>query len=501
MYRRIEDICPLIKFRKVVFPNKGEAFKLQGHCRREMNMDEPKKIVIVGGGISGLSAAWYLNTHINQSISVNIIEAEEKLGGKLSTRIVDLGKGERLIIDGGAESFVTRKPEAWMLAEELGLQDSVLNPGSETRNMYVLDGGEPIKLPLSPLAFVRSGLLTWKEKFRMLQEPFIPAKRDDEDESLAAFVTRRLGRAALDKMIGPVLAGIYNTDPETQSILTTSPVMREMEKEYGGLVKGAFGRMREKRKAQDPNMPKPPQFMTFDEGAQVMVDALVNQLQFDIRTKTRVLEVNKNNGHYQVVLSAGEPLSADAVIFACPANASSEILRYIAPESATLLHQIRHANIGTVSLVYRSEQIKMPFELNGLMIPRREKRRIDAVTWTSAKPIKRAPAGYEMVRVFFGGGDPSVAELEEEEIVAVAREELKTILGIEAEPVHREVFRWLNSFPQADVGHLDLVDMIEGQLPEGIFLAGSSYRGIGVPDCIRQGYDAAEFCLQFLEAL
>ncbi len=462
-------------------------------------MEKAKQIVIIGGGITGLSAAWHLDNHTKGSTSVILIEAEPHLGGKIATRKVDLENGERLIIDGGAESFVTRKPEAWMLAGELGLQESVINPGSETRNMYVLDQGQPVKIPLSPLEFIRSDLLTWEEKFRMVKEPFIPPKTDDEDESLASFVTRRLGKGALDKMIGPVLAGIYNTDPEQQSILTTSPIMREMEKEYGGLVKGAFGRMRAKKKSGDPNTPKPPQFMTFEEGAYQMISTLEDKLDVEIRTGTKALEVNKSGKGYQVILSEGDPLLADAVILASPANVSSELLKYVAPESATLLFQIRHENIGTVSLAYRSEDIAIPFELNGLMVPRREKRKIDAVTWTSAKPIDRAPEGYELVRVFFGGGDPTVAELPEEEIVRTARAELEDILGITAEPVHAEVFCWLKSFPQAEVGHLELVGLIEEQLPEGIYLAGSSFRGVGVPDCIRQGYDAAEFCLQYIE--
>ena len=211
------------------------------------------KIIVIGGGITGLSAAWYLQTLSDQQIEITLIEADQALGGKMITRRITSESGD-FIIDAGPESFVTRKPEAWQLALELGLEDEVINPGSETRNMYVLDAGVPKKIPLSPPAFITSDLLSLGGKLRMMIEPIIPARTDDGDESLADFVTRRLGQEALEKMIGPVLAGIYNTNPETQSIMTTSPVMREMEKDHGGLFKGALARMQKRRKAApDPD--------------------------------------------------------------------------------------------------------------------------------------------------------------------------------------------------------------------------------------------------------
>ncbi len=171
-----------------------------------------KKVVIIGGGITGLAAAWHLQSYSEEALEITLIEAAPFLGGKMHTRTLQKD-GASFIIDAGPESFVTRKPEAWQLAQELGLDGQIVNPGSETRNMYVLDEGTVKKIPLSPPAFVTSDLLSLRGKARMILEPFIPAKRDDEDESLAGFVTRRLGREALDKMLGPVLAGIYNTSP------------------------------------------------------------------------------------------------------------------------------------------------------------------------------------------------------------------------------------------------------------------------------------------------
>lgn len=456
--------------------------------------DKREHVVVVGAGITGLSAAWYLQAG-EPAPAVTLIEASDFLGGKMVTRSVESDNGE-FIVDAGPESFVTRKPEAWELALELGLEDQIINPGSETRNMYVLDGGVPKKIPLSPPAFITSDLLTLRGKLRMLLEPFIPARRDDEDESLADFVGRRLGDEALEKMIGPVLAGIYNTDPATQSIMTTSPIMREMERDYGGLFKGALGRMRA-RKKNPPAEKTRPQFMTFEDGAQVMVDALETQLTARVMLNSRAGSISREGEGYFVHLENGETLPCDAVILTVPANQARGLLVDLDPASADLLGEIEHKNIGTATLIYK--ELNLDYEINGLMIPRRENRRIDAITWTTNKPMERGPEGYDMLRVFFGGGDPSLAELPEAEIVAAIRAELEDILGITAEPVQTAVFCWPESFPQAAVGHQQLVDRIDAQLPAGIRTAGSSYRGIGIPDCIRQGRDAAEAIIHDLQ--
>lgn len=456
----------------------------------------PWKIVVVGGGITGLSASWFLEKASRNPLEITLVEASHELGGKMSTKIKSSDQGS-FVIDAGPEVMVTRKSEVWQLALELGLEEQIVNPGTETKDMYVLDGGKPKQIPLSPMAFITSDLLSFGGKIRMILEPFIPPRKDFEDESLADFVSRRLGREALDKMLGPVLAGIYNTDPETQSILTTSPVMREMEREHGGLFKGALARMRS-RKDKSVEDPPRPRFMTFSEGAQVLVDELASQLSAQILMGYPVVSLGKNGHGYQVILKDGRELSANAVILASPANQSAEILDDLAPESAGLLRKIKHENIGTAALIYKKGQIDIPYDINGLMIPRREKRRIDAVTWTTNKPLDRAPAGYEMLRVFFGGADPSLVNLSNAQILQAIRDELEDIFGIKAEPLHTAVFCWPDSFPQAFVDHLDLVSEIENSLPPGIFLAGSSYRGIGVPDCVRQGQSSADQALDYL---
>lgn len=458
-------------------------------------MKDKKHVVIVGGGITGLSAAWELQKHAQERVSFTLIERENYWGGKVVTKRINTEEGFPIIIDGGPESFVTRKPEVWDLAHEVGVQEKLVDPGSETSHMYVLDNGKPVAVPLSPLAFIRSPLMSAGGKLRMLAEPFIPAKRDGEDESLAEFASRRLGVEAMEKFIGPILAGIYNTDPHRQSILTTSPIMREMEAEYGGLFKGAIGRMRVARSQKETE--KPPRFIAFENGAQDLVEAITEKLAGDLGLNTSVQQIKNTNGKFIAQTNKGDIL-ADALIITTPANAAAEMLAGGNGDAAELLARIRHENIGTLSLVYRARDVSMAQRIHGMMVPRRENRQIDAVTFTSLKMPSRAPQGYLVVRVFIGGGVPNVVEQDDDALEMIVRTELSDLLGINAEPVDKAIFRWPKSFPQADVGHLDLVDEIENLSLPGIFLAGSSYRGIGVPDCIRQGRKAAHNVLNHL---
>jgi oxygen-dependent protoporphyrinogen oxidase len=298
-----------------------------------------------------------------------------------------------------------------------------------------------------------------------------------------------LGEEALDKFIGPVLGGIYNTDPNVQSIMVSSPVMREMEKEAGSLFKAAFQRgMRAKKPS---NGAKKPRFITYKDGIQGIVDGLVRQLTGDLRLNAPVRYILQDGERYKVYTANGEVHYADALVIATLANVASDLLTNIAGEAGKMLERIRHNHIGTVSLVYKESDIPK-LKINGLMIPRREKRAIDAVTFTSRKMPQRFSAGYAVLRVFIGGGKPEVVEYDEKKLIEAVRQELFELLGISAHPQTYKVFRWENGFPQAEVGHLELVDEIESHLPANIVLAGSSYRGIAVPDCIRQGRDAVK---------
>jgi len=443
-------------------------------------------IVIIGGGITGLSAAWEAQ---QRGIAYTLLEASERWGGKIISSEIQTKDG-RFLVEGGPDTIVTRKTEAWDLTQELGILDQVDDPGSETRGIYVLDNGSIRPIPLSPFKFISSKLMTTRGKLRMLMEPFQPARKDDADESLGDFVRRRLGEEALNKFIGPVLGGIYNTDPNIQSIMVSSPVMREMEKEAGSLVRAAVQRgIRAGKKT--PNGIRKPRFITYQQGLEGLPKNIVGQLTGDLRLNSQVRYILRTQDRYQIYTSTAEIFEADAIIFATLASVTSELLEGISAEASLRLAKIRHNHIGTVSLVYSEADIPN-LNINGLMIPRREQRAIDAITFTSKKMPQRSTPGYAVLRVFIGGSQPEVVNYEKERLLSVVRAELSSLLGIEAAPNAYEVFRWQNGFPQAEVGHLELVDEIERHLPSNIALAGSSYRGIAVPDCIRQGRNAVQ---------
>ncbi|MBL8061694.1 MAG: protoporphyrinogen oxidase [Anaerolineales bacterium] len=441
-------------------------------------------IAIIGGGITGLSAAWELQ---QRGIDYTVLEAAERWGGKIVSAILEIDNS-KFLVEGGPDTLVTRKPEAWELANELGMLEQITDPGSETSGIYVLDNASLHPIPVSPTRFFSTPLLTLRGKLRLLAEPFQPARRDDEDESLADFVRRRLGQEALDKFIGPVLGGIYNTDPEKQSILVSSPVMREMEREGGGLFVGALQRAFRSGKKKKNKIPR---FITFKNGLQALTDELARQLKGDLRLNAQVDSVRLEGVQYRISIGDGSSILADGVIFATLANQTSALIKDVAAEASHRLSAMRQQNIGTVSLVYRESDIPEKPVINGLMIPRREKRLIDAVTFTSRKMPERSTEGYAVLRVFIGGGAAQMVELPDRHLIEAIKKELAELLGITAAPQTWTAFRWECGFPQAEVGHLKRVDEIEKLLPPNLALAGSSYRGIAVPDCIRQGREAA----------
>lgn len=453
-------------------------------------------IVIIGGGISGLSAAW----QARDAARVTVLEASARWGGKIVTQTLRAPTGGQFLIDAGPDSFVTRKRAVWTLTQELGLADAVIDPGSAARGTYVLDAGRPQPLPLGPAALLRSPLLTARGKLRLLAEPLQPRRRDGGDESLAEFVRRRLGPQALDKLIGPVLGGIYNSDPAVQSILVTAPIMREMERDHGSLFVAAAARALRARRAADADRP-PHTIINFRDGAAMLPCRLVERLapHADLRLNAPVVALaTATGGGYTLTLADGAQVAADGVIVTTPANAAADLLAPALPAAAALLRRIRHTHIGTLSLAYRAADLLPLGGMTGLMIPRRSGRPIDAVVVTSRKQPQRVPDGYGLLRVFFGGGEPATALLDDAALLTLVRAELHALLGIAAAPVDYSVTRWLHSYAEATVGHLDRVAEIEQALPRGVRVAGASYRGLAVPDCIAQGRAAAAALLAAL---
>jgi oxygen-dependent protoporphyrinogen oxidase len=469
-------------------------------------MTQPFHVVIIGGGISGLSTAWYVQQQAPQNgrpLTYSLLEQGGRWGGKVLTETVD-GFGETpFIVEGGPDSFLTQKPWALQLARELGLENELLPTNDAQRKIYVLHRGKPLPLPDGVLLivptrfkpFALSPLISPLGKLRMALDWFIPAKRDGQDETLAGFVSRRLGAEALDKIAEPLMAGIYNAEAERQSLLATFPRFRELEEKHGSLIRGMIaGRRAEASTKPITNGSRPlSMFISLAGGMETLVQTLRGRLTGDCRLGTGVRAIRQQtDGRYLLELSDGSELAADAVVIALPAHAAANLLIQLAPEAAEGLAAIRYVSTGTISLAFRREDVPHPLDGFGLVIPRSERRAINAITWSSTKFNQRAPNGHVLMRVFFGGSrQPHLMEADDEAIEAVVRSELKALLGIENAPLFRRLYRWQRANPQYDVGHLDRVAAIEAALPAGLFVTGSPYRGVGLPDCVHQSQQTA----------
>ena len=463
-------------------------------------------VAIVGGGIAGMACAYHLQEKaagMGRSLRYVLLERSGRWGGKLRTERID-GYGDApFVVEAGPDSFITQKPWALQLARRLGLEEEFLPTNDHKRKTFVLHRGRPTAMPDGVLLivptkfmpFATTTLISPLGKLRMGMDLFIPPKKDNNDETLADFISRRLGREALDKIAEPLLSGIYNADAQKQSLLATFPRFREMEKAHGSLMRGILASRRARRTAApSPNGRKPlSMFMSLAGGMEDLVGALRARLTGDCRLDSGVQAIQRNENGYHMALLNGETLQAGAVVLAVPTFIAALLLADLAPDAAAGLRQIRYVSTGTISLAYRREEIDHPLDGFGVVIPRSEARPINAITWTSTKFDRRAPNGYALLRVFFGGSrSPQMMERSDEEIVQIARGELRAILDIDAEPVLHRIYRMRNATPQYDVGHLERVAAIEAALPPTLHVTGSPYRGIGVPDCIHQAQQTAE---------
>ena len=465
-------------------------------------MSQRTNVAIIGGGISGLSAAWYLQKS-DPSLHYTVLEGGEVWGGKIQTDQMD-----GFTIEGGADAFITQKPWGLQLARDLGLEDELLGTNDHMRKVFVLNNGKPTPLPdgvmlIVPtkfMPFVLSPLISLRGKLRMGMELFIRPKRDGQDETLADFIKRRLGAEALDKIAEPLMAGIYNAEAEYQSLLATFPRFRTLEEKYGSITRGMLAGKRHAAQNGASSAKKPPMFITLKNGTHRLIEALAEQLTGDLCLDSGVKTIERlEDGGFNIKLANGDPLQADAVVITTPAYVAAKMLQNIAPNAAETLDTIRYVSTGTISIAYRRSEIQHPLNGFGIVIPRSENRQINAITWSSTKFDHRAPDDQVLLRIFFGGSrTPQTFALDDDELLSVVCKELREIMGIDAEPTLHRIFRWHNANPQYDLGHLERVDEIESALPSGVFVTGSPYRGVGIPDCVYQSQQTVEKLLNTL---
>jgi len=457
-------------------------------------------VAIVGGGISGLTLAWRLSQR-RPDLKVVVLEAESRTGGKILTERVEVD-GDVFLVEGGPDAILTQKPDALALIDELGLSDQVI-PIAQGMPATTLRNGRPVATPdglrlITPTRFwpfMRSPLLSPLGKLRLWLDLVLPRRGEGRDESQAAFVRRRFGQEAVDRIGEPIIAGIHNGDPERLSIQATFPQLVALEHQHRSLILGQLAANRRRGKA-----PAKPPFVTLRDGMATLPDVLARRLESVVRLNCEVGSIHRQDGGFVLKLADGETLIAHQVILTTPASVSARLLGELAPVAATRLGELRTIGAGSISLAYRTPAIARPLPGYGLVIPQVERRPINAVTVASSKFAGRAGAGWTLLRVFFGGvRSPETLLLDPDVLLQTTHRELQDLLGVMEPPVLHRIVRWPVGNPQYDVGHLDQVKSIEDALPDGVLVTGSPYHGVGIPDVVRSANATAETVLQRLQ--
>jgi oxygen-dependent protoporphyrinogen oxidase len=455
------------------------------------------RIGIIGGGISGLTAAFTLEEHRRAgALEYTLYESSPKLGGVLRTEHVD-----GCIVEAGPDSFISEKPWAADLCRTLGLGDQLIGSNDSHRITYILVRGRLIPMPdglmfMVPTKILPTGfspLFSWTTKLRMAQELFHPPHAANGDESVASLVERHYGAEMVDRLADPLLSGVYGGEAANLSVRSVLPRFAEMERTHGSLGRAMLAAR--KKMPRPANQPPAPLFTSLKNGMQQLVETIVPRLnQASLLTNAPVESIQPRTGGWSV--SAGlKSEHFNAVILALPALAAAKLLSNCSPELSSELGAIGYSSSITVGLGYdRGVRQSLPPGF-GFLVPRSEGKRLLAATFVHNKFPHRAPDDRALLRCFFAGSTAeNLWQLSDDAIIAVVRNELQQILGLRTAPLFARVYKWKSAMAQYGVGHLDRLDRVERlrqQLP-GLALAGNGYRGIGVPDCVHSGHDAAK---------
>jgi protoporphyrinogen/coproporphyrinogen III oxidase len=456
-----------------------------------------KRIAIVGGGISGLAAAYTFDEKRQSGTPVQYVlfESSPRLGGVLVTDHVD-----GCLVEGGPDSFLTEKPWAADLCRKIGLADQVIGSNDSKRKTYIVAKGKLLEMPdglmfMVPtriMPTVRSPLFSWTTKVRMAAEWFHPPRKVSEDETVAEMVKRHYGSEMVDLLADPLLSGIYGGDAAHLSVRAVLPRFAEMESKHGSLGRALVAG----RKKTDAAVKAPPRslFSSLKDGMQQMVNALVTHLDAKALKASAPVQsvIRQNNGW--TVCAGYQTDHFDAVIIATPAHAAAALLQTADENLSCELGEIQYTSSVTVTLGYDEKVYAALPPGFGFLVPRSAGHRMLAATFVHNKFPYRAPENRALIRCFLGGGrDEGILQMSEKEILQIVRDELRQIVGVNADPLFARVYKWKSAMAQYSVGHLERLQRIEAlrrELP-GLALAGNAYHGIGVPDCIRSGAEAA----------
>ena len=468
-----------------------------------MNQISRRRIVVVGAGIAGLATAHRLvemGRERGVAVDLSLIEGAPRPGGSIATE-----RTGGFVIEAGPDSFISEKPWALRLCERIGLTPRLVRTRDENRRTFVVHNGRLHSLPdgfllLAPTRFwplVTTSLFSWPGKLRMALDLVLPRGPQLRDESLGSFVTRRLGREALERVAQPLIGGIYTADPDDLSLAATMPRFLEMERRYRSVILAMWRQQRQQpAAARASSGARWSLFVSTDDGMQTLVDALAQRLpEGVVRCGTAVTALGRDANEWRLRLGDGTSLTAAAVVLATPAHRSASLLADNDRSLSEELAGVPYASSATVTLAYPDAALPRPLDGFGFVVPLVEARAIIACTYSSNKYPGRAPEGFVLVRAFVGGAlQRERFDDDDATMVSHVRRELADLLGIQGEPLLARVNRHHQAMPQYRVGHLDRMSRIEARIASlpGLALAGNAYRGVGIPDCIHSGEQAAE---------
>lgn len=443
-------------------------------------------IAIVGAGITGLATAWYLQQEVPHA-TITVFERQQRVGGKIHTIQIPTPAGPATI-EAGPDAMLTTKPWAIDLITDIGLADQLIPTNPRQRTVYVLrDGklhalpaGMQLIVPTRIVPFLRSSLFRWHEKLRILAEMYIPARTQDADESLQDFVVRRFGKAMLDIVAIPLMAGIYNADPTTMSMHATFPGYQQLERQHRSLIRAL--------RAQPPTARQQSPFLSLRGGMAQLVDHLQRRLHANIRLGTNIHRLTPHHTGWHVHSTTGT-VDVSHVVLTTPAHVCAPLCAEHSPELATHLASQRTISTGTVSLLIPAAAIPAHLDGFGVIIPRNQGRAFSAMTIASLKFAHRAPEPYAIVRLFFGRS--TLLNADDNHIIQAAQAEIHHLLGTTPTILAARVFHWPQGNPQYDVGHRQWQHRLTQLTPPHVYFAGSSFDGIGIPDCVRQAQQTA----------
>lgn len=448
------------------------------------------RIVVAGGGITGLTTAFTLRQEAAKQripMEVIVLEAGNEAGGHARTIVED-----GFIVERGPNGFLDRGADTMALVDELNLQSHLVEAAPGARRRFILSNGALRLVPESPPALIKSNAISWRGKLRLMREPFAPAAPPDADETVFAFAERRLGREAADTFVDTAVAGISGGDSRALSVRSQFPVLTDMERSHGSLLKAMLARKKGSR----------PRLLSFDNGLATVTGALASHLNDSLQLKAPVERVEKDAARWRI-RTAGSTIEADHLVLALPAHAASRVVAGFDLDLVRPMAAIPYADLVMVALAYRVADVARPLDGYGYLVTRQEDLSTLGVLWESSIFPNRAPSGSVLLRVMLGGARrPEVSAFDDRSLIRLAEQEAQAVLGITARPQREWLCRWPSAIAQYTVGHDRRLSEIRrlAALHRGLHICGTAYDGVSFNDAIACARRTARAIAQELAA-